>query len=197
MIPYFPGKRADEQVIMIIRKHPIVYLRLLFIFLVITGLPMGAFLYFWFTQYSLSTESFIGIVGYIGVCFFGMFSLAVFLITWINEAFDIFILTNQRLMDITQVNLFKRTVTETQLRNIEDTMSRVSGILPTLLNYGDVDVQTASGDPTEFYMDHVHDPSGTARVILNAVYEAQKRHSEAIAKGLEYPDKGEEKGKAI
>ena len=193
---FFPGQRPDETIVMIIRKHVIVYVRLVLFFLVTTIFPAMIFLFFWMPQFPLSNLTQAGLIGYLGVCFFLIFSLAVFLVAWLNESFDLFILTNQRLVDITQVNFFKRTVAATQLRNIEDTLAKVSGFWPTLLNYGDLDVQTAAGDPSEFYMDHIPDPVGVARVILNAVYEGQKKHAEAISQGKEEPDKIVMKGKA-
>lgn len=196
MIQNFPGKREDEKIIMVIRKHYIVYVRIFFIFLVTSVIPATVFLFFWSNSYDFLTSSFIGATGYIGAGFFILFSLAIFLVAWLNEEFDIFILTDQRLVDITQVNFFKRTVAATQLRNIEDTVTDVHGIFPTMLNYGNLDVQTAAGNASDFFMDHVPDPVEAARVILNAVYEGQKRHSEAVSQGLENPDKKVDKGKA-
>ena len=189
MIIDFPGKREDEDVIMVIRKHPIVYVRLLFIFLVTSIIPVTIFIIFWSNQFPFSTTSYTGALGYLGVCFFILYSLAIFLVAWLNEEFDIFILTNQRLVDITQVNFFKRTVSETQLRNIEDTKTDIHGIFPTLLNYGNVDVQTAAGDPTEFFIDNVHNPVEVGQKILNAVFENHKSQIAAISKGGEIPDK--------
>lgn len=193
---FFQGQRPDEKIVMIIRKHVIVYIRLILIFLITTALPITIFLFFWIPQFPLSSLTQGGLLGYLGVCFFLLYSLAIFLIAWLNEEFDLFILTNQRLVDITQVNFFKRTVAATQLRNIEDTLAKVSGFWSTLLNYGDLDVQTAAGDPSEFYMDHIPDPVSVARVIINAVYDGQRRHAKAVNEGVEHPDKIIEKGKA-
>ena len=193
---HFPGKRPDEHIIMVIRKHGIVYFRLFWIFFATTILPVGIFLGFWLNSFPINALTATGALGYMGVCFFLLFSLAIFLVAWLNEEFDLFILTNQRLVDITQVNFFKRNVAATQLRNIEDTLASINGFFPTLLNYGDLDVQTAAGDPSEFYMDHIPDPVAVARVILNAVYEGQKKHAEAVSQGVEQPDKIVMKGKA-
>ncbi len=194
MIQNFPGKRPDEETLMVVRKHWIVYFRLLFIFTITSLAPVSVFIIFWANNFPLSTTSYTGILGYLGASFFLLYSLAVFLVAWLNEEFDIFILTNQRLLDITQVNFFKRTVAATQLRNIEDTKTDIHGILPTLLNYGDIDVETAAGNASDFFMDHVPDPVGASRMILNAVYESQKRHTEAVLNGTELPDKEMLKG---
>jgi len=54
----------------------------------------------------------VGVIGVLGALLFILYSLAIFLIAWLNEEFDLFILTNQRLIDITQVSFLKRTATD-------------------------------------------------------------------------------------
>ena len=91
---------------------------------------------------------------------------------WINESFDLFILTDQSLIDITQVTLFRRSVTSTPLGRIQDATSDVGGLLPTIFNYGNIDIQTAAGD-SKIFIDRVHGPGDIAREIMNAAHEKQ------------------------
>lgn len=191
----FLEPRPDEKVIHVIRKHPIVYFRLILIFLITSVVPLTIFLVLWSNHFPFSTTSQLGILGYIGASFFALYSLAVFFVAWINEEFDIYILSNQRLIDITQVNFFKRTVSETQLRNIEDTKAEITGIFGTIFNYGNLEVQTAAGDPNEFFMDHVHHPAAVGGEIMDAVHESFKKHTKAVSQGVEHPDLNVIKGK--
>jgi membrane protein YdbS with pleckstrin-like domain len=74
-------------------------------------------------------------------------------IYWTNFYLDIWIITNKRLIDIEQHSLFKREVSILELNKIQDITSEVKGILATLLNYGNINVQTAGSDKNFFISD--------------------------------------------
>lgn len=168
MLQYFPGGHQDEKIILVIRKHPVVYVRIALVFLGICVLPAGYFLSVWSKLFPIAERSVVGLVGYLGVCLFSLYSLMILMIAIIDEMFDLFILTDHRLIDVTQISFLKRTVATTPLSQIQDTTSRIQGLLGTLLNYGSIDVKTAAGVASNFSMDHIFDPSAVARVILDA-----------------------------
>jgi len=176
MLTDFPGKQPDEKVLMVIRKHPIVYIRNLMLFLVASILPLSIFLMFWSNRFPLSEGGTASVVGYMGASLYLLYSLALFLIAWLDDEFDLFILTDHRLIDITQVSFLKRTVATTPLDQIQDITSDIHGVLGTLLNYGAIDVQTAAGDASNFRIDHVPDPAMVARKILNYAEEKKGRN---------------------
>ena len=171
MLTDFPGKQPNEKVLMVIRKHPIVYIRNFLLFLVASVLPLSIFLMFWSNRFPLSQGGTTSVVGYLGASLYFLYSFALFLISWLNDEFDLFILTDHRLIDITQVSFLKRTVATTPLDQIQDTTSDIQGILGTLLNYGSIDVQTAAGAASSFTIDHVPDPAMVARKILSYAEE--------------------------
>ena len=175
MLTDFPGKQPNEKVLMVIRKHPIVYIRNFLLFLVASVLPMTIFLMIWSNRFPLSQGGTTSVVGYLGASLYFLYSFALFLISWLNDEFDLFILTDHRLIDITQVSFLKRTVATTPLDQIQDTTSDIQGILGTLLNYGAIDVQTAAGAASSFTIDHVPDPAMVARKILTYAEERKGR----------------------
>lgn len=169
----FPGQRQDEKVLMVIRKHAIVYIRIIMAFVITVALPLLIFLVIWFNYYSFGEYREIGIVIGLTSSAFILVGLALTLIAWLNEEFDLFILTNERLIDISQISILKRTVASTPLKRIQDTTSNIDGVLPTLLNYGSIEVQTASGDASKFEIDRIPDPAFVARKILNYARESR------------------------
>ena len=169
----FPVQRPDEKVLMIIRKHLIVYVRILMAFIITGLLPLIIFLVIWFNYYSFAEHRTVGIVVGLMTCGILLLGLVVTIIAWLNEEFDLFILTNERLIDITQVSFLKRTVSSTPLKRIQDTTSNVDGVLATLLNYGNIEVQTAAGDASKFEIDRIPDPAFVARKILNYARESR------------------------
>jgi hypothetical protein len=186
MLNHFPGRQADEKIIMIIRKHPVVYFRLSLTFVVVALVPLAFFLRFWTAIFPVSNSGAIGMAGYLGAILVLLYSLMFLMIAILDEQFDLFVLTNHRLIDITQVSFLKRTVATTPLNQIQDTTSNIQGLLGTLLNYGSIDVKTAAGIASTFNMDHVADPGMVARVILNQA-EERKEMDAKIGFGVSKP----------
>jgi hypothetical protein len=165
----FPGQREGEKIIMVIRKHPIVYIRITSVFIICVLMPILIF-YALAPGYGLyGNYSNINIVINLFVCAYLLYGMLLIVIAWMNEQFDLFILTDQRLIDYTQVSFLKKTVSSTPLQHIQDTTSSITGFFQTLLNYGTVDVQTAAGSASTFNIDRVPDPNNVAKVILNSV----------------------------
>jgi len=76
---------------------------------------------------------------------------------WIDYYFDVWIITNERIVNIEQKGLFARHMSELNFGSVQDVTTVVTGILPTVLNYGDVVVQTA-GEKERFVFRMIPDP---------------------------------------
>ncbi len=176
MLQDFPGRKPDEHVIMIIRKHPIVFISRVLVFLLISILPLAIFLYFWSRSYPIASGTLIGVTGYLIALMYFLGTLMALLISWLNEEFDLFILTDHRLIDITQINFLKREVAATPLSQIQDSTGDIQGFFGTLLNYGEIKIRTAAGRGSSFIIDRVPDPDILARKILNYAHESKEMH---------------------
>lgn len=95
-----------------------------------------------------------------------------FFVGWTNYYLDVLVVTDKRLIDIEQVGLFSRDVAEVRLENIEDIKVRVSGIIPSLLKFGDVEIQTA-GEFREFIKRNIPEPY----IVRDAI---SKAHDEIL-----------------
>jgi uncharacterized membrane protein YdbT with pleckstrin-like domain len=95
-------------------------------------------------------------------------TLSLFLIL-IFYYLNIQIITDIRIVDISQVGLFSHTVSELHIDKIEDATSKTTGIFGTIFNYGDVYVQTA-GTIERFEFQDVPNPAGIEKLILD-LYE--------------------------
>lgn len=164
---HFPGQREGEKVLTTIHKHNIVYVKIILAFVLLLLVPLALFLVFWFAAYPLDSFYNRGVIVGIFASLFVMYSLLFTLIRWINEEFDVFIITTDRLIDVTQITFLRRTVTSTPFEQIQDVTGSINGFLPTLLHFGDLTVQTAAGDASDFFIDRIPDPEGVARKILD------------------------------
>ena len=64
-------------------------------------------------------------------------------VVWTDHYLDNLILTTHRVIEVEQKGLFSREVSSFRLDRVQDVTTEVSGILPTMFNFGDVHVQTA------------------------------------------------------
>lgn len=176
----FPGKRDGEEVLEVVKKHTIVFIKIIMAFFLIVLLPLIVFLLFWFTAYPLSNYYDRGIVVGIFSCIFILYGLLFTCIRWLNEEFDVFIITTDRLIDVTQISFLKRSVASTPLEQIQDTTGLVSGFIPTILKYGDLTVQTAAGNASELFIDRIPDPESISRKILDWAH--QKREDRTLGR---------------
>jgi len=102
-------------------------------------------------------------------------TLTVFFLIWTDYYLDVWIVTNQRIFDIEQKGIFNRNVSSFRLRRIQDVTVEMNGIIPTLLKFGTIHVQTA-GAGRNFEMRGMANPRKVKRVIFKAHGKAIKDH---------------------
>ena len=85
---------------------------------------------------------------------------------FIDYYFDVWIVTNQRIVNIEQKGLFSRVTSELKLEKIQDISSDIKGLIPTILNFGDLLVQTAA-EETKFKFRNIPDPNSVKDLIMN------------------------------
>jgi len=87
-------------------------------------------------------------------------------VIWIDYYFDVWIVTDKRIVNIEQKALFSRVVSELELEKIQDITSDVKGVIPTFLNYGDLYVQTAA-EMERFVFHNIPDPYAVKDMVMN------------------------------
>jgi len=78
--------------------------------------------------------------------------------------FNVYIVTNMRIIDIDFYNLIYKQVSDTNLGNVQDLTYNMGGVVRTIFNYGDVFIQTAA-EVTEFEFLAVPHPDKVVKVI--------------------------------
>lgn len=165
---HFPGQKEGEEVVEVIHKHPCVYIKIVLAFAFFVLLPPFLSLYFWFRFYPIATQAHGGLIAMIIASVYFLFGLLFTYIRLTDEQFDVFILTTDRLVDVTQISFFQRSVSSAPLEQIQDTTGLINGFFPTLFHYGDITVKTSSAEMSTFTLDHVADPDGIGHRILDA-----------------------------
>ena len=166
MIKLFEGERVVYE----IRRHWYV--------LVVESLFLALFLFIpWLIFLGLDIAGFHLSIKEVSLFFFvALIWLFVtwitFMVIWTNYYLDVWIVTNKRIIDIEQYGLFSRDVSEFRLDRIQDVTIEVKGILPTLLHFGNIHVQTA-GETHKFIIKNVPKPYRVRDVLI-------KEHDRAV-----------------
>ena len=142
---YFEDQMDDESVLFVFRKHPIVMRKGLVFGMLgpLVGIIPAAI------KPDLGFGIFFG--GLAAGCLLG---LLVFFPSWISWYFSVFIVTDQRFIQITQKRLFHRAVADISLKQIQSINYEVAGLQETLLGFGTIKMQTYVGDLTIHDLHH-------------------------------------------
>ena len=131
----FDGQREGEEVQFVFRRHFLTAKSgVMFLILMIM---IGVGLTLLWPNNMMIFETFLALilVGVLG-----------FLYSYMLWYFSIYIVTNQRIRQISQRGLFKKSVVDLGLDKIQSISYGVSGIRAGLMGYGTIVIQTAVGD---------------------------------------------------
>ena len=152
---YFDDQFDDEEVLYVFHKHPIVMRKGLILGLIgpLLGILPAAI------RPELGFGPFFG--GLAAGCLLG---LVLFAPSWISWHFSVFIVTDQRFIQITQKGLFHRAVADLVLQQIQSVNYEVAGMEETMLGFGTIKMQTYVGDLT---IHKVHRPAKIQKKLLS------------------------------
>jgi uncharacterized membrane protein YdbT with pleckstrin-like domain len=153
----FPGQLDDEKVFLFKRRHKFTlfkdYTVKIFIVLFLVAVPIvfkyignrsitttkGQIASFEFFHTILNSGWFWLIYIIVMVTMFSTFYA-----TYYNWKHDLYIITNQRVVDYNRFFPFKTRITEADLDRIQDSQIKVQGLWANLLDYGSIHIETAA-----------------------------------------------------
>ncbi len=157
---YFADQFDDETVLYVFHRHPVV-MRFGLVFGMLgplIGVIPAAI------KPDLGFGFFFG--GLAAGCVLG---LLIFAPSWISWHFSVFILTDQRFIQISQKGLFHRSIADIGLHQIQSVNSEVNGLQETLLGFGTIKMQTYVGD---LVIHDIHHPAKTQKKISGILRDA-------------------------
>ncbi len=171
----FYGKRKGEEIILLLRRHWIILFLKLFPLVIAFGLITAGF----FLDFGFLGSFLVGLdreLFYLVYSSFVLFFWLITFIVWIDYYFDVWVVTDQRIINMEQFGLFRREVSELEHSKIQDVTVEIHGLLPTLIRYGYVHIQTAA-EKSRFIFKQVPDPQRVRIIIM-------KLQERAIAEDL-------------
>jgi len=174
-ISHLIHQKSYEKVEMVLRRHFFTFLPSVLLFVILCAIPVavygmtGVMFPRIFTNIPIFTVSVL-----LGSVY--ILSLLLFFFTgFIDFYLDIWIITNDRIIDVEQFGLFSRTISELELYQIQDVTTDIRGIFATFLDYGTVTVKTASTN-TDIIFHMVPRPNAVRRRLLELVQVDRRYH---------------------
>lgn len=154
---YFEDQLDGEELLYVFRKHPIVMRK---------GLIFASIAILLGTLPSLVKPEYSYLFGGLAAGF--LLSGIIFMPYWISWHYSVYIVTDQRLIQITQKGFWSRSVVDIGLNQIQMVNYEVSGLEETLLGFGTISLQTFVGD---LVIHDVHHPAKTQKKLLSILRE--------------------------
>ncbi len=172
----YEGQDADEKILYILRQSFIFNFTWLFTAAIMIVAPFIVG-----TLVSKYADEVIKIfptnLPFILVLFWYIFTIGFIFESYINWYFNLFIITNKKIVDMDFMGLLYKNISEAPLENIEDVTSNINGALGTVFDIGNVFVQTAA-EKTEFDFNNIDNPSKIRDIISDLVLETRKNKYE-------------------
>lgn len=162
----FETREDEEQIILFLRKHFITNIPWIFTSLVLFLSP----------TFVLNTEILNSIPAnfrFVFIMVWYLISMAYTLESFLTWFFNVYIITDERIVDVDFYNLTYKEVSDANLDKIEDVTYKMGGVIRTLFNYGDVLIQTAA-EVTNFDFLAVPYPDKVVKVLQDLRMEEQQ-----------------------
>lgn len=171
---HFDSQEPGEEVVLFLRQHLIVNVPWVLLVLLALSLP-AAFPFFpFFGALPATFQLILTLMWYLFVTGFALSHV----MSWF---FNIYILTDERIVDIDFVNILYRRISIAKLDEVQDVNVIASGAFETFFNYGSVFIQTAA-EVTQFEFLNVPYPDRVATIINQMIDHEEQEQIEGRIK---------------
>lgn len=153
----FDTRDDEEEIILVLRRHWFTNVRwiLLFIFMLLAPALL----------------SFVPLIGFfpgryqmVFILFWYLITFAIAFENFLSWYFNVFIITEERVIDIDFYNMLSKKFSEAKISMIQDVTSTQGGVSQTLFNYGTILIQTAAEIPV-IRIEHIPNPALVIKVL--------------------------------
>ncbi len=170
----FETQQEQETILMVLRQHPVVNLRWILVAIILLLAPLVLVPLFPFFNFLTPRHWFFLNLGWL------------FLLTaYVSESFlswyyNLYIITDERLIDVDFYSLIYRAISEAKLDKIEDVTATTTGVLGAIFDYGSISVQTAA-EKREFELGNVPHPAKVTKFLNELIIEEEQEKIEGRA----------------
>ena len=153
----FENQETREKIILLLRRHWATQIKWVILGIIGIAVPLI------FTRVPL-LDFLPGNYQFMALVFWYLLLIAYIYENFISWYFHIFIITDERIIDINFTNLIHKELSEAKIDNIQDVTYRQGGVLRAVFNFGDVVMQTA-GEQREFMIEGAPEPNRVVKIM--------------------------------
>ena len=170
----FDFRDDDEEIILVLRRHWFTNLSWILVAVLMLILPLVL-------PFISVLDFFPAEYQFILAIFWYLLAFAIAFEKFLAWYFNVFILTEERVIDIDFFNLLDKKVSEAKIGMIQDVTSKTAGVSQTLFNYGNILIQTASEIPV-IVIDKIPNPNLVLQVLQQMRSEEEQEALEGRLK---------------
>lgn len=167
----FDGQLPDEHIELLLRRHWFVLVGWTVAFCALMLLPFALFAFF---GTYISRNGFASLYWFFSSVY-ATFIWFVFSYGVMKYFLDVWIVSDHRIIDTQQVGFFNRVISEMHISRVQDVTTQTAGLVATLLNFGNLEVQTA-GEEEKFMFRQIPNPNAIRDIIMEASTQFLKTH---------------------
>lgn len=175
----FESQTDREHVLLLMRKHMVTNLWWIVVSVMLVGVPLFWGEFPFISAVSPVVQFSLAVLWYVGLAFFVILNV----LLWF---YNVYIVTDERVVDVDFFGLLYKNINATQIRKIEDVNYSQVGLLSSFFNFGNVVIQTASaqksddvpGEASAFTFEAVPNPDRVVRVIAELMEQEEQEEYE-------------------
>lgn len=167
----FETQKDDETIVLFLRQHIIVNIPWLIIAAVLLVTPT-VFFPLVLTNIQLPFAIPLGYI-IVGTLFWYLITVGFILMNFLRWFFNIYIVTNERVVDIDFIHLLYKEFSEARLEKVQDLSYKSGGFFAAFFNFGDVSIQTA-GELPNFEFDAVPRPESVVKTLSELIEQVKE-----------------------
>jgi len=168
----FENQEQREKIILLLRQHWVTQLKWMVMGIIGIGVP-AIFIWVPILDFLPANYQLMALV------LWYLLLIAYIFENFISWFYQVFIITDERIIDINFTNLIYKELSEAKIDNIEDVTYRQGGVMRAVFNFGDVVMQTA-GAQREFMIEGVPEPNRVVK-IMNEL-KLEEEHEKMMGK---------------
>ncbi len=167
---FFDAQHTEETVLLLLRQHPVTQWKWVFITILLIFVPI-LFSYVPLLTFLPERFHFVALLGWY------MLVVGFALQAFLDWFFNVYIITDERIIDVDFYALLFKNISYAKLDKIEDITAITSGTLGAIFDFGTVKIQTAAAT-TEFEFEHVPHPSKVTAFLNELIVEEEREEIE-------------------
>jgi uncharacterized membrane protein YdbT with pleckstrin-like domain len=167
---HFETQDREEKIVLLLRRHVVTNIGWILMSVAMAVLPLMALVIPGPELLPFRFQVIMFVSWY-------LFVIAFVFENFLSWYYNVYIITDERIVDVDFHSLLYKEVSQAKIDNIQDVTFVMGGMVRALFNYGTVYIQTA-GEQLEFDFDDVPNPDRVAKILNELILEEEREKLE-------------------